>query len=135
MSPGRYTGTLCNRCESGRFLFLGTCTIKCEDIEPSAAFGVVTVLGIAACVICWLMMNRMTAGRFDAMDVGLLYCQMYSRPVPHKNKVLKHLRSMQTKHLWDFLARQTGNFAVVFVELTLCSTFRRFNEIAGTHGA
>ena len=76
MSLGRYVGTLCNRCESGRFLMMGTCTIKCEDIEPHAAFGVVTVFGITACVICWLVMNRMTAGRFDAMDVGLLYCQI-----------------------------------------------------------
>jgi hypothetical protein len=76
MSLGRYVGTLCSRCESGRFLMMGTCTIKCEDIEPHAAFGVVTVFGITACVICWLVMNRMTAGRFDAMDVGLLYCQI-----------------------------------------------------------
>ena len=76
MSLGRYVGTLCNRCESGRFLMMGTCTFKCEDIEPHAAFGVVTVFGITACVICWLVMNRMTAGRFDAMDVGLLYCQI-----------------------------------------------------------
>jgi hypothetical protein len=42
---------------------MGACDIKCEDLEPAAAYGVVSVLGIMACVVAWLLMNKMTAGR------------------------------------------------------------------------
>ena len=58
-----YTGALCNRCVRGRFSWMGACDIKCEDLEPAAAYGVVSVLGIMACVVAWLLMNKMTAGR------------------------------------------------------------------------
>jgi hypothetical protein len=56
-----YRGILCQQCEPDRFLnSLSSCDVRCDDIEPR---GVVTVLGILCVILCWLVMNKMTAGQ------------------------------------------------------------------------
>jgi hypothetical protein len=59
-TPG-YMGILCQQCEKDRFLTsLSSCDVQCKDIEPR---GLVTILGIFCVILCWLVMNKMTAGQ------------------------------------------------------------------------
>lgn len=56
-----YTGTLCHRCAPGQFDVMRTCTTSCSSIEPQFAVTVFAMLGV---VICWVGMNKLTAGRY-----------------------------------------------------------------------
>ena len=79
--PG-YTGVQCNECVVGTFQFKAACDISCEDIEPASAFGVVTIFGILAVMIVWIVLNKSAGGLFECLDVGLSFMQVGRYPVP-----------------------------------------------------
>ena len=68
-----YTGIMCNECKHGQFNWRGTCGTKCDDLFE---YRIVTIVSIALVVGCWIGMNKLTAGSFDTLDVGLLYMQI-----------------------------------------------------------
>ena len=55
--PG-YTGIACSTCKKGQFFWNSNCQTRCDQIEPQ---GVVTVFGIIAVVLVWILLNKQTA--------------------------------------------------------------------------
>ena len=54
-----YTGVLCSQCLPFQFNFANTCNIGCDAIEPRVLINFLLMLAV---LVCWLMLNKMTAG-------------------------------------------------------------------------
>ena len=74
-----YTGTLCNRCAPGQFDVMRTCTTSCSSIEPQFTVTAFAMLGV---VICWVGMNKLTAGRYVLKQSCVVEDGRCSRSVP-----------------------------------------------------
>jgi hypothetical protein len=73
-----YTGVMCNECRVGQFQFKAACDLSCDDIEPAGAHGVVTIFGILAVMVVWVVLNKSAGGLFECLDVGLSFMQLLS---------------------------------------------------------
>jgi hypothetical protein len=62
-----YTGVQCSECEIGRFQFRGGCETKCADLGNPTA---VTIFGILAVIIVWVIMNLNT--KYARTPLGVL---------------------------------------------------------------
>ncbi len=56
-----YTGTQCSECKVGQFYWQGQCGTSCADIQPK---GVVTLFGILAVVLVWVIINKSAGGMY-----------------------------------------------------------------------
>jgi len=66
---------MCSVCEKNRFFWKGTCDTKCADYQE---IGAITVFGIIAVLIVWIVINKSASGEFECLDVGLSYIQIMS---------------------------------------------------------
>ena len=53
-----YTGVQCFECEPGQFYWQGTCNTPCHDIHVNDSPALITVFGILAVVLVWVVLNK-----------------------------------------------------------------------------
>ena len=61
-----YTGALCSECQPGQFYWNSKCDTKCSEIEPQ---GVVTVFGMLAVILTWIIINNSAGGMYAAFPL------------------------------------------------------------------
>jgi hypothetical protein len=59
-----YEGVQCGDCKQGQFYYRGQCEIKCDDINVNGSPTTVTVFGIIAVVIVWIVLNKSAGGAY-----------------------------------------------------------------------
>jgi hypothetical protein len=70
-----YAGRFCNRCEKGFFSVNGDCTACPETKAEASAMTWGAMLGVT---ICWIALNRFSTGKFEAVDISLIFMQVTS---------------------------------------------------------
>ena len=91
-----FVGNMCSLCDDGYFRAVETC-FRCPSPEGVTAIDWIMTIGlISVVVIVWLVMNKMAAGNYDALELTLLYLQSvalaqnYSIDWPEPIKTFKH---------------------------------------------
>jgi hypothetical protein len=92
-----YMGNMCSLCSEGYFRAVEQC-MQCPSPEGVTAIDWVMTIGlISLVVIVWLTMNKMAAGKYDALELTLLYLQCvalvlhYRVPWPSALMDVKHI--------------------------------------------
>ena len=72
----RHAGRMCNACAPGHAKVAGHC-VECIDADGGGGWAKLwdvawTLASIAAVVLVWVSINSMSAGKFDALDIGLV---------------------------------------------------------------
>ena len=61
-----YKGNQCSECNEGQFYWQGTCDTKCSDLGSE---GAVTVFGIIAVMVVWIVLNKSAGGMCAAIPL------------------------------------------------------------------
>ena len=86
----------CFDCKPGQFYWQGTCKTKCDDIHVNGSPAVVTVFGILAVMLVWIILNKSAGGAYECLDVGLSYIQIMSTVFTFDSLYLDHSTSYNT---------------------------------------
>eukprot|EP00736_Rhodelphis_marinus_P000467 Rmarinus@m.7904 len=71
-----YTGRLCNKCEDGYFA-VGDLCYQCPGGRDNYSINLIFTVGLIPVVLLsWVTLNMFAAGRFDAIDILLMYLQV-----------------------------------------------------------
>jgi hypothetical protein len=95
-----YTGNMCSLCVEGYFRAVEQC-LKCPSPEGVTWIDWVMTIGlIGLVIIVWLAMNKISAGKYEALELTLLYLQCLVRLSGRPQSRGRTPESFNTCNLW-----------------------------------
>lgn len=116
-----FEGFLCNQCQHGYFKLGGTDCKKCPS--TSAMRHMMVIFGTLLVVSVWVVLNSITSGLYNALDIGLLYAQMSQVRLHMRGKLYSryiHLTLVCVPGDLGVLAQLALHARLVHIALLLC---------------